>query len=114
MKFLDRRQTTAKAFAKNVFLDQGRKYVVRRRVDTTLVLIITVPTSDPPVLVPRLDGQLSENQSLSVPGEVWLQRLWADVGRCDLAADRAQSPRYLPRGLVKFEARPLMMNKPLQ
>ncbi|EFX63397.1 hypothetical protein DAPPUDRAFT_67127, partial [Daphnia pulex] len=34
------RRTTAKAFAKNVFLDQERKLEVRRRSDTALVLTI--------------------------------------------------------------------------
>jgi hypothetical protein len=34
------RQTTAKAFAKNVFIDQERKSEFRRRSDTVLVLTI--------------------------------------------------------------------------
>ena len=32
-----------------------------------------MPTSDPPKLLPWLGGQLPGNQSLWVPGEVWLQ-----------------------------------------
>jgi hypothetical protein len=41
VKFLDRRRrTTAKAFAKNVFINQERKLEVRRRSDTALVLTI--------------------------------------------------------------------------
>jgi len=41
VKFLDRRQTTkAKAFVKNVFINQERKLEVRRRSDTALVLTI--------------------------------------------------------------------------
>jgi hypothetical protein len=41
VKFLDRRRrTTAKAFAKNVFINQERKLEVRRRSDTALVLTV--------------------------------------------------------------------------
>ena len=64
----------AKAFAKDVFVNQEQKSEVRRRSDTVIVLTINdadwrsagVGQSDPA-------GSPPGNQSLWVLGEVWLQ-----------------------------------------
>ena len=62
----------AKAFGKNVFINQVRKSEDRRRLDTALVLTVnaTVLRSD---RVLRLVVEHPGNESLSIPGVVWLQ-----------------------------------------
>ena len=66
------RRTTAKAFAKNVFINQERKLEDRRRLDT--VLVLTVNYADRGFANAILLGEHPPgNQSDWVPGGVWLQ-----------------------------------------
>ena len=69
------RRTTAKAFAKDVFINQERKLGARRRSDTVLVSTINdqIPTRDQRMLLLGLRWHLMRNQSLWVPGGVWSQ-----------------------------------------
>ena len=68
------RPTTAKAFAKNVFINQERKSEVRRRSDTVVVLTINDASLEVAVVVFH-DPATARRETISVwvPGEVWLQ-----------------------------------------
>ncbi|KAK7383680.1 hypothetical protein VNO78_29375 [Psophocarpus tetragonolobus] len=71
LKKLER--TTAKAFAKDVFINQERKLGARRRSDTVLVSTINDADQGSADVVLGLRWHLMRNQSLWVPGGVWSQ-----------------------------------------
>ena len=67
-------ELTAKAFAKDVFINQERKLEVRRRSDTAVVLTINDANWRSAVRSSSESaGSLRETKVLWVPGEVWLQ-----------------------------------------
>ena len=68
----DVRRTIAKAFAKNVFINQERKLEYRRRLDTVLVLTVN-DANQGFVIAYMLDEHPPGNLSNRVPGGVWLQ-----------------------------------------
>ena len=66
-----RRQTNAKASAKDVFIDQERKSGDQRRLDT--VVVLTVNYADWGLVESKLYQHPMRNQSLWVLGGVWSQ-----------------------------------------
>ena len=65
----------AKAFAKNVFINQERKSEIRSRSDTAVVLTVNHTGWLPAAVFPEngLGGRPMGSQSNWVPGVVWLQ-----------------------------------------
>ena len=67
------RRPKAKAFAKNVFINQERKSEVRRRLDTAIVLTLNNTSWRTDGGESCLFGEHPGNESISDPGVVWLQ-----------------------------------------
>ena len=64
------RRTTAKAFAKDVFIDQERKYGDRRRLDTVVVLTINYADSGLAPFFNRVSALYKKSKSLGSGGSM--------------------------------------------